>query len=211
MDPYKAPHGWSAPASGPITYASSVPQYTPAPLIPLSSPTSKHKRTYFVPPSMISCVRGWSGVVVPSNKSQRKKILYCVPGVDPTKGPYQEDQRIIRYISSFLPHFIYLSPISESKDGVTKFPPNLITFLAVNPNRIVNVYPESDSNGERTVVDIEHDVAGRGDNAAGETVYQVIVGRRVDEVVRAVAGEQSYAFLRNELRGADIGFGLTLR
>ncbi|KAJ3343734.1 hypothetical protein HDU93_006646 [Gonapodya sp. JEL0774] len=149
---------------------------------------------------MITAVRGWNGVAVPANKSQRKRIKISVPGVDPSKGPYPEDQRIVHFISTFLPHFIYLSPIVESKEErIHKFTAASAHFLAVNPGRIVNVYPESDSNGERTVVDLEHDVAGVGDNASGQTVYQVIVGRRIDEVVRAIVGDQSYRANVNNL------------
>jgi len=164
------------------------PSYTAASLIPLSSRMSKSKRYYFVPQNAVSAVLS-TGLVVMAHKTQKKSLELFHP---PT-------MELGHFLRTYCPWFVILGPITEEA-----------SYVAVNPLRLVEVYADS-SKPNTTCVDVEQNVAGRGDHAEGESILQFKVRMPVMEVVARLDPAGYAQMLRDPLlANTDIGFGIRM-
>lgn len=158
------------------------------------TPCSLFQRYYFCPPAYISAIVASDRSITMSQQTQKKILNLFLP----------QDYDFQAFLDEYLPNFITLGPGAKgSYFGAG-------SYVAVNPSRIVEIYSDSSNPGGRTQVDVEHDVAGRGDHADGESVRQFTIEMPVWEVLARV-DPVGYRRMLATMPDLDIGFGIRLR
>ncbi|KAI8917194.1 hypothetical protein DFJ77DRAFT_459500 [Powellomyces hirtus] len=182
-----------SPASSPPPFEAAnvpldqeLPLYSGTLLVPTQAARSVSQRYYFMPPNAISGVvlSQGRGLIISANVTQRKLVDFYTP----------EGMSFDEFHRHYVPSFVEL-PLNGSR-------------LLVNPHRIVEIYVNSDK-PHGTIIDIENDRAGRGDNAKGTTTKTIHIPLGIQDVLRKI-DPNGFQIVRGDLFGRDLGFGRIL-